>query len=186
MAFELRKERFGVFASFVEEGTVVGENTVGIDFFPDATENPEAWNSLGSVQQSNLEPETEESDPDYDPVPEGGYEKSVDSYVTRDIYKASLKCHFEIIHRLIWGAAAKLANGTPVSPFVKKDRFVRGWINIQLRAEDGTDRMVAALWGKMRLDANPVWSKDASKPAIRFEVVRSPIAAIEPEAVVAP
>lgn len=179
MSYDLRKERLGTFAYFVKAGTVVDANTVDEGFFPDAATDPDAWSSLGCVIQASLEPETEESDPDYCPSPSGGYIKEVDTYTVRDVLTATLKCHCEIIWRLIWGVTGEMDNSTPYTPFTKSDRYVQGWINLQLRAEDGTDRARAVLWVKLRLAEPALWSKDPTKPVIRCEVVYSSIQSVE-------
>lgn len=179
MAYDLRKERLGTFAYFVKAGTVVEGNTVDADFFPDAATDPEAWSSLGCVIQASSEPETEESDPDYCPSPSGGYTKEVNTYTVRDVITATLKCHCEIIWRLIWGVSQEMDNDTPYAPFTKSDRYVQGWINLQLRAEDGTDRARAALFVNFRLGDPVLWSKDPTKPVVRWEIVPSSIASVE-------
>jgi hypothetical protein len=168
--YKLEKLIIGTFASFVEDGTEVGENTVGIDFYPEAPN--EAWASIGCVLDATPETETE-TDTDYCPNPGGGYSKEDDQNVVKDLLKMSLRAHSEIIHRLVWGLDAPIQDDTPVTPFTRTDRFVRGWLHFTGRAQDGTDRFVAALYGKLRLDANPKWSKDPTKPAISFEVIKS-------------
>ena len=179
MSYPLKKERLGLFAYFVREGTVVDSNTVDAGYFPDATENPEAWNSLGCVIQASSEPETEEADPDYCPSPSGGYIKEVDTYTVRDVYTATLKCHNPIIWQLLFGVSTPMENDTPYAPFTMTDRKVRGWINLQWRAEDGTDRARAAFWVDFRLAEPLLWSKDPTKPVVRWEVRPSAIASVE-------
>jgi hypothetical protein len=182
--YNLQKLILGAFASFVEDGTSVGDppNTVGADFFPSADDYSEAWNSLGCVSQSSLEPKVE-TDIVSCPSPAGGYIEEETENVVADVIKLSLRDHSEPIFRMIWGLTAPVEDGTPVAPFANKDRFVKGWLNFTLRGQDGQDRIVAALYGKLRMDANPTWSKDPTKPAVKFQVLYSPIAAIVPDQV---
>ena len=176
---KLEKLIIGTFLSIVEEGTVVGENTVGVAFYPDPEESGESWLSMGCVMDAAPETETEE-DTDYCPSASGGYDKEILSTVVRDVLKLSLKAHSEVIHRLVWGVAAPLVEGEAQTPFTVKDRKIRCWIHFQGRAQDGEDRFIAALYGDLRLDAAPKWSKDPTKPAVRFEIVRSTIQSVVP------
>lgn len=186
MAFRLEKLIIGNFASFVEAGTVVGEeeNLVGPDFYPEDTEDLGVYGSLGCVLEA--EPEvTEEDDPDYCPSLAGGYDLEEDPTVVKDVIKMSLKCHSEPIWRLIWGFKNKIVNGTPQTPFGSKKRYVEGWLIFEQRAGDGVTKMNAAIYGRLRLDAAPKWSKDPTKPAVRFEKRYSSIATGEPGAIAA-
>ena len=181
MSYNLQKRILGAFASFVEDGTTYGSpsNTVGVGVYPNADTFPNAWNSMGCVIDAS--PETEvETDEDYCPSPSGGYIKESTETVVRDMIKLSLKTHSEPIERMIWGKSGAVVDGAAFTPFAKKDRFVKGWLHFQLREGGGSDVIVAALYGKMRLDAAPKWSKDPTKPAVRFEILYSPIMSAMP------
>jgi hypothetical protein len=176
------------FVSFVEAGTTFGTspvNTVSRDVFPDTTTFADTWSSLGDVLDASMEPVTE----DYgDTVPSaigGGYVKESDIVVLQDILKLSLNSHTEPIHRLCWGAAAELVDGEAVTPFANRTRFVEGWIAFTSRGQDNADRMVAALYVRIRLDGNPKWSKDPTRPAISCEVIQSAIQTLVPDNIIA-
>jgi hypothetical protein len=179
--YKLEKLIIGTFAHFVEAGTEVGTepvNTVGALFKP--TFPGEPWASMGCILDAT--PETEvETDTDYCPNASGGYTKADDQNVVKDMLKLSLRAHSEPIHRLIWGANAKLADTTSVTPFVKTDRFVEGWLQFQGVGQDGLARFVASLYGKIRLDAAPQWAKDPTKPAIRFEIIKTALNTYVPD-----
>jgi hypothetical protein len=179
--YQLEKLILGTFAHFVEDGTSYGSpaNTSGIALYPNADTYPAAWNSMGCVLDSTAEV-VEESYEDDCPNPSGGYSRETDMQVMQDILKLSLRAHSEPIHRLVWGAAAPIVNATAFTPFAKKDRFVKGWMHFQLRGQDGEDRVVAAIYGKLRLDAAPKWAKDPTKPAVKFEIVTSTIQTVLP------
>jgi hypothetical protein len=183
MALKLEKLIIGNFASFVEKGTVVGENTVDSGFYPEDEEDLDAWSSLGCVLDATPEPEVE-TDSDYCPDAAGGYRKEDTDNVVKDVIKMTLKCHSEPIWRMILGVKAKLVNGTPQTPFANKDRFVEGWLNIEQRAQDGVARTLMVIYGRLKIDANPSWSKDPTKPSVRFEILTSSIASVEPNAIV--
>jgi hypothetical protein len=183
---KLEKLILGAFASFAAEGTTYGTspvNTVGIGLYPNADTFPASWKSLGCVLDSSAETVTETYEDDC-PQAAGGYGRTTEEVVLQDIIKLSLREHSELIHRMVWGADAAIVNDAAFTPFKKKDRFVQGWLHFQLRGQDGTDRIVAALWGKLRLDAAPKWAKDPTKPAVKFEIITSTIQAVEPLAIV--
>jgi len=179
MSLNPEKLIIGNFAHFVEKGTVVGENTVDSGFYPEESEDLSAWNELGCVLQAVPEP-TINTTTDKCPSPAGGYIDEDTNNVTKDVLKISLKCYSEPIWRMVWGLAAPIVNGTPQTPFLSKDRFVEGWLNFEQRGDDGQKRTVSVIYGRMRIDENPTWSADPSKPAIRFEVMYSSIASLEP------
>lgn len=184
---KLEKLILGTFASFVESGTTYGTspvNTVGIGLYPSTTTYAASWSSLGDVLDSAPE-KKEENYTDMVPSIYGGYALQDDTYVTQDKLKLSLKSHSEPIHRMVWGLASKITDATAVTPFANPARFVEGWINFQLRGQDGADRIVAALYGRMRIDGAPKWAKDPTKPAIIFEIIRSSIQTIVPNHVTA-
>lgn len=184
---KLEKLILGTFAAFVETGTTYGAapvNTVSRELYPSPATHAASWSGLGDVLDAA--PEKKEEDySDTVPSPYGGYTTESDTVVLQDTLKLSLKCHNEIIHRLIWGLASKIEDGVEQTPFANPNRYVEGWINFQLRGQDGADRVVVALYGRIRLDANPKWSKDPSKPAIKFEILRSSIQSILPDGVIA-
>lgn len=183
---KLEKLILGTFAAFVEAGTTFGTspvNTVSSELYPDTTTHAAVWSSLGDVLDSAPDTKTEDY-ADTIPDPAGGYRTQADVVVLQDNLKLSLLAHSEPIHRMVWGLDAKIVDGTPVTPFSAKRRFVEGWINFTLRGQDGADRVVAAIYGRMRVDGAPKWAKDPTKPAITFEVLRSTVASIVPDNIV--
>lgn len=172
----------GCFVSIVETGTTFGDpaNTVSRDLFPDTTTHAASWNSIGDVLDATLESDTE----DYgDTVPDtaGGYSKESDIHVLQDRLKLSLNSMSEPLHRLVWGADAPLEDAEAVTPFASKTRYWEGWLAFTGRGQDGADRMVAALYVRLRLDGNPKWSKDPTKPAVVCELLKSAIQSLVPE-----
>lgn len=186
MAYKLEKLILGAFAAFVEEGTEYGDpaNITGISLYPNADTYPDTWNPLGCVLDSSPETVTETYDDDC-PNPSGGYTRETETAVLQDMLKLSLRGHSEPIHRLVWGANAPIVDDAAFTPFAKKDRFVKGWLLFQLRGQDGVDRAVAALYGKLRLDSAPKWAKDPTKPAVKFEIITSTIQTVEPDGITA-
>lgn len=184
---KLEKLILGTFASFVESGTTFGTspvNTVASGLYPSTTTYPATWQSLGDVLDAAPE-KKEENFADTVPSIYGGYSTVDDTVVMQDKLKISLKSHSEPIHRMVWGLAAKIVDAEARTPFANPRRFVEGWLNFQLRGQDGADRLVAAVYGRMRIDGNPKWSKDPTKPAIIFEIIRSSIQTLVPDHVIA-
>ncbi len=185
MANLLRRAPFTNFASFVEAGTVVGdeENVVSRDFYPDAEGDLGVYSSLGCLLQ--VSPETvSEDDIRKCPQGDGTYRQTNNPIVIQDLLKISLECTFEILHRITWGLKNKIANNTAQTPFANPDRFVEGWLIFEQRIPGGGTIVSAALYGRIYLDAAPTWSSAPDSPAIRFENHYSPIATIKPNLIV--
>jgi hypothetical protein len=174
----------GCFVSIVETGTTFGDpvNTVSASLFPDTTTYA-TWNSIGDVLDAAIESDTE----DYgDIVPDAtfGYRKESDIVTLQDRLKLSLNSMSEPLHRLMWGAAAPLEDGTAVTPFGSNVRYWEGWIAFTGRdSRDKSDKLVAALYVRLRMDGNPKWSKDPTKPAVVCEVVPSSIQSLMPDGI---
>lgn len=163
----------GTFASFVEDGTEITipgspatTNDVSRSFFPDPSTNPNDWNSLGCVIQSQIVPGVQGPEISC-PSEDGGYDSEQD---LGEVLNLSLKCQFEIIHRLIWGVSAKLVDNTPVRPFTDAKRVVHGWLHFRAKGEDGDERIVATLRGKLSLPERPIWNNQPVLPAVAFTI----------------
>lgn len=182
MAYNLEKLVIGGFLFFVESGKTIDAITVDKDTYPDVDPITN-WNSLGCISEVNFEPETE-TDTDYCPDPAGGYTKEDDERVVRDLIKFVTREHSEPFWRLLLGLNNEIVNGTAQTPLANNQRYIEGWLKVQGRADDGSDRIVMNIWGRLSLDANPKWSKDPTKPALKFQKLYSSIATVEPADIV--
>ncbi len=182
MSYSLQKLTIGAFLFFVESGKQIDGTTVGASAYPDV-EPPENWNSLGCISEFNSEAVTE-TETEYYPNPAGGYNKIEDTFVVQDVLKFVTRQHCEPFWRMLLGFKEEIANGIGQTPFAEKRRHIEGWLKVQGRGPDGADRIVMNVWGRLRIDSNPKWSKAAAKPALRFEVLYSPIATAEPAGIV--
>ena len=183
MAYKLEKLVIGGFLYFVESGTLVDGVTVDENAFPDV-DPIDNWNSLGFITEVN--PETEkETDTDYCPSPAGGYEKVDDERVVADYWKFITREHSEPFWRMLLGLRNEIQNGVAQTPLDEKRRYIDGWLKVQARADDGVDRLVMNIYGRLSLDANPKWSKDPTKPALSFQKLYSAVATVEPNGIVA-
>lgn len=185
---KLEKLIIGSFASFVESGTAYGtapnNGVVSITQFPDQANNAAAWQSMGCVLDSMLETKVE-TDTFLCPNPAGGYRIEEDENVQQDMLKMTLKAYSPLIHRLEWGLSAAIVDGTAQTPFAQHDRYILGWLNFQQRAQDGQDRIIAALWGKLRLDGNVANTSKTKLPKVKFQVITSPIQTLLPNDILA-
>jgi len=186
MSFLLTQIAIANFASFVEAGTVAGEeeNVVSRDWYPDAEEDLGVYSSTGCLLQVVPDPKVED-DPIYCPQPDGTYRLEDNPTVVQDAFKISCKCHFEIIHRLVWGLKNKIVNNTVQAPFANSKRWVEGWLMFEQRVPGGVTIVTAALYVQIFLDGSPTWSKDVTRPAIRVVNVYSPIASLKPNGIAA-
>lgn len=179
---KLEKLIIGGFVYFVEEGDVIDTTTVGIAAYPDV-DPIENWENMGNVSEVNFDKETE-TDTDYDPSPAGGYDKINDETVVADIIKFITKQMSEPVWRMKLGLKNKIVDGVAQTPFNEKRRKIRGWLKVQGRGNDGSDRVIMNVYGDISLDANPKWSKDPTKPGLKFQKVYSPISTVEPNGIV--
>ena len=181
MAYNLQKLILGGFLFFVEKGETIDNITVDPETYPD-TDPAENWNSLGCVSEVNFNKETE-TDTDYCPSPAGGYNKEDDEVVVSDNIEFITRAHSEPYWRMLLGLNNKIVDGTAQTPFANKRRYIEGWLKIQGRAQDGADRVVMNIYGRLTINDNPKWSKDATKPALKFQKLYSSIATVEPNGI---
>lgn len=179
---KLEKLTIGNFLSFVEAGETIDGVTVSAAAFPD-NDPPENWPSLGAISETDFEAEVE-TDTDYIASLSGGYIKEDDERVLSDYIKFKSRDMSELVWRLQLGLRDKITNGTAQTPFASKVRFIDGWLRVQAKAQDGLDRVVMNVWGRLRLDENPKYSKDPTKPGLKFQVLYSSIAEVTPENII--
>lgn len=173
MAYNLEKALVGAFVGFAEEGKTIDAITVAIDAQPD-TDPDTNYSSLGCVQQVNFDSDVE-TDEDYCPNESGlGYTKEVENNIVADYMDFSLKSHSEPVYRLLFGSAAEIVDGTPFIPFESSKREIKGWISITSKS-GGQTKFEMLIWGKLTLQEYPGWSKDATKPVLRFQKLDSPL-----------
>lgn len=168
--------------SFVEAGKTIDGVVVGSDAYPDV-DPVENWSSLGCISETNFNTETE-TDTDYCPSPSGGYDKDDDETVVGDILNFATREHSEPVWRMLLGLKDEIANGVSQTPMAETRRFVEGWIKVQGRGSDGSDRVVMNLYGRLYLDGSPKWSKDPTKPALKFVKRYSAISTVTPQGIV--
>lgn len=167
----VNKLRLGAVFHFVEDGTEYGDpvNEVSDALFPDFDTDPEPWNvnPMGGVYDSQITPKFEESsDICYE---DNGYRETMDRRLSMITIGVSLRDHSELIHRLIWMFQNKIADGVAQAPFTGSD-FIDGWARLVLEDDNQAAIYSGVLRARMRLDENPLWSKDPSKPAITLEI----------------
>jgi hypothetical protein len=180
---KLEKLIIGNFAYFVEGGTTVDATEVSITAYPDVDPITN-WESLGCITETEFETE-KETDTDYCPSPTGGYSKIEEEQTVRDLIKMKCRDTSEPFWRMLLGLNSKIVDETAQTPFINKRRYVEGWLKVQGRGLDGADRVVMNVWGRLKIDETPKWSKDPTKPGYVFEVIFSEIATVEPDGIIA-
>ena len=95
--------------------------------------------------------------------------------------KFQVREHNEIFWRQIFGMRAPAQQNVSQVPYEQTRRWVEGWLKIQARGQDGVDRIVMDVWGRLNIDENPKWSKDVTRPSLKFQVIPSPVALITPQ-----
>ena len=178
MSYNLEKLIIGGFLSFAEGGTTIDSLTIDSSAYPD-NDPVENWSPLGCISEVNFETETE-TDTDYCPSPTGGYDKNDDEVISKDLIKFVTKDHSEPFWRLLMGTPAAIVDDATQVPFSEPRRYVEGWLKIQGVGDDGNDRIMLHVWGRLSIDSNPKWSKDATKPALKFQKFFSSASTILP------
>jgi hypothetical protein len=173
----------GLFASFAREGDTVDAVTVGVGAFPDVDPTSN-WSDFGCVSEGRNEPNLAEY-PVMCPKPTGGYEEKIETQTLRD----SLVLTFNKTNPYWWelthGFASAITDAAAQTPFVKGDRYIQGWLKLQERGDDGQDRIVMNVWGKLRLAEQLAASSDPTRPVFRFDVEYSAIATALPNDITA-
>ena len=170
MAYNLEKLIIGGFLSFYEE-----EATVSTALILPAS----GHSDLGCINEVNFAPETE-TDTDYCPVASGGYEKIEDERIVKDLIQFVTRDHSEPYWRMLLGTSAALVDAAAQKPFEKSRRHIQGWLKVVGTGDDGVDRITLQIWGRLSIDSNPKWSKDASKPALKFQKIDSTLNTVLP------
>ncbi len=171
----------GAFASFVESGKSIDSITVSEAAYPDVDPSTN-WEDFGEVISAAYETNTEEY-PKTVPIASGGYQEIMHTQTLRDRILLNMDDTCELFWRMSEGYASEITNDTAQTPGAAKDRFVQGWLKLQLRGLDGADRIVKNVWGKLRLAEPGNWSKDPSRPAYSFDVEFSAINTSEPQTI---
>lgn len=180
---KLEKSIIGNFVSFAESGLTIDAVVVSVAAFPD--DDPTTnWESLGCITETDFETE-KETDTEYCPSPNGGYDKIEEEQTVRDVIKMKCRDTSEPFWRMLLGLNAKIVDVTAQVPFANKLRYIEGWLKVQGVGLDGSDRVAMKVWGRLKIDENPKWSKDPTKPGYMFEVLYSAIATVEPDNIIA-
>lgn len=88
--------------------------------------------------------------------------------------KLTLSKHSEPIYRLLFGLKNKLTGATGQKAFENSgDREITGWLRLRGVGPNGEALVVAKIEVKMRLENYPGWSKDATFPEVKLEVINN-------------
>ena len=170
MLSRMSRHLVGGFAYFAEDGSTIDASLVGVDAAPDFAADLELVPSLGCIEQ--VSPSVEEESHTFDcPSATGGYERSTERNVLADYLDMQLTKTNEIVQRLTWGVADEIADDTEQEPFEVRDRRLLGWLHLLGRLRGGDVLVKADLWVECRLQENPPWSKEPTRPALRFQVI---------------
>jgi hypothetical protein len=173
----------GCFASFARSGETIDSTDVAVDAFPDVSPTTN-WDDFGCVSECRAEPNIAEY-PVMCPKPSGGYQEKIETQVLRDRYLLTFNKLNPYYWELVEGYNAAITDGTAQTPGQKGDRFIQGWLKLQKRGQDGQDRVVKNIWGKLRLSDQFVATSDPTRPVFSFDQEYSAIATSEPNDITA-
>ncbi len=74
---------------------------------------------------------------------------------------------------------SEVVDGTPFVPFDVQTREIYGWITFSAKASGGS-LIDGFIWGKLTLQEYPGFSKDATKPVLRFQKLDSTLNSLTP------
>ena len=179
--FKLQRLIMSGFVGFAESGKTIDGVTVSDLARPDTTP-ADNFGTLGCIEQVSFDQDVETED-DYCPLASGnGYIKETFNNVVADYMDFTLKNHSEHVFRLLFGAPAEIVDGTAFKPFDVQTREIFGWINFQARG-GGNTLLDGFIWGKLTLQDYPGFSKDATKPVLRFQVLESTLNQLTPASI---
>lgn len=171
----------GTFLQFVPKGVSVGEdpdpvNIVGPNFFPAGDTG--VWLDFGDCPNGIIELKFKESQRLKHLAQGGSWEE-----LRRRLIGATVKFNSydvcEPFLRMALAVKGEMEDGTAAAPLRDLDPHIECWLNFQVREEAGTDLLIFAGYGKLRLDANPKWGDaDPTLPAWQLEVIPTTIASV--------
>ncbi len=161
----LQRLLVGAFVYFAEDGESINETTP-----PVVSGGYDAVPSLGCVEQVSFEVESEETE-FLCPKSTGGYQRTTEVRETADYLDMQCQNYNELVHRLQFGLAAKIVEGSAVSPFAKTNRKVSGWLAAEAKDQSGETLLQMLVRVDVRLNETPPWQNDYGKPTLRFQVL---------------
>lgn len=168
----------GLFAFFVEEGATVDGQTISASVFPDNSPTSN-WPSIGTVLPGSAYEVDEEDDSYLKPLPGGGHRRINKKIVMEDRLRVQTREMSGLVDRLLHGLTGPVTEGTPMSPGIESDRFIRGWFLVQARQKggngDGTDDFVEMRWCEIRLAEQPKFENKAASPSLMIHFVPNPL-----------
>jgi hypothetical protein len=102
-----------------------------------------------------------------------GWSEGKDEYTTADIFEIKTRYTAALFEQLRYGLAGAVVQGTAQTPFVKADRKVRGWLNVQQRMSNGQDRTVLSVFVELRAMDPPADEKKTQEPMFEAWVLFS-------------
>lgn len=134
------------------------------------------WLELAGVN-SAVEKKEKVTEP-FDEITADGWRTGKDEYTTADMFELKTRYTTALYEQLRYGLAAAIVQGTPQTPFVKSDRKLLCWANMQERLANGQDRVVASLWCEIRAMDPPASEKKTQEPVFELWVLRSTLNSI--------
>jgi hypothetical protein len=133
------------------------------------------WLELAGVNSAVEKPQ--KTTEIYDEIGPDGWETGKDEYTTADVFELQTRYTTALYEQLRYGLAGPIVQGTPQTPYVLKDRKLRGWVNFQER-NGGQDRAVTSLWCEIRAMDPPASEKKTQEPKFELWVKRDTLASI--------
>lgn len=130
------------------------------------------WKELLAVSSAVHKP-TEVGEVYDVPDADTGWREEEDVFTVGDVFELKARYTTALFEQLRYGLAGAIVQGTPQTPFVKGDRKIQAWVNLQRRMQDGTDRNVAALWCDLRAMEPPADEKKTQEPVLKLRVLKS-------------
>lgn len=182
MALNPQKLIIGAFIGVAEQGDLVDGVTVSKTAFPD---NDPATNytDIGCVQDVQFSFDEEEEE-DYCPNVSGnGYTKEVTKIITADYMDLTVRDHTEMVFRMLFGKSGKIVNGTPFKPWDVSDRSI--YVVLRIGAKGGGNDLIdgtaSFIYGKLTLQDYPGWSRETTRPVVRFQKLDSTLNSFTPQ-----
>jgi hypothetical protein len=134
------------------------------------------WLQLPGVNSATHK--MEKTSENFDDCGANGWTTGKTEYTTADIFELKTPWTTALFEQLRYGLASAIVQGTPQTPFVKSDRKVRGWLNLQERMQDGQDRNVLSIFVELRAMDPPASEKKTQETTYEAWVIFSSLQSI--------
>ncbi len=183
MAIVNKEYLVGTVMDFCPFGTVISNDTVGVDFKPTAESTD--WLHAGRIVDFKVTPQTEDDS-------RTAFDRATLSYVTEKNTHVTgntieLNC-LEMNHlfwEIVYQTAEGLTAGEEVQPFAQSSYGKKMWVRLKKYQEDKSQMLLLEVAGTLKIEV-PTENNKLITPKVTLEVIASELNSLTPTAAIAP